>query len=128
MNYVNMFFRLLFFIVLLAPFSGFSQLEDNLEEIATRQNHINALQKQRIQKYVGQKKGLAEFSDRSGNNIQLVGVDEFGLPIYFTTLNAAAATTLGVDKLKSGGSLGMNLNGEGMTVGVWDESLVKNHA
>ncbi|MEM6722238.1 MAG: S8 family serine peptidase [Bacteroidota bacterium] len=43
-----------------------------------------------------------------------------GKPIYYTTFNADAARSTRTDHLNSGGSLGLNLNGQNMTAGVWD--------
>ncbi|CAM1342178.1 S8 family serine peptidase [Tenacibaculum amylolyticum] len=43
-----------------------------------------------------------------------------GKPIYYTTFNVAAAKSTRTDHLNSGGSLGLNLMGQGMTAYVWD--------
>ncbi|MGA9377730.1 MAG: BPSL0067 family protein [Phormidium sp.] len=40
--------------------------------------------------------------------------------------NRNAADTTNADQLWSGGGLGLNLNGSGVTVGVWDEAKVRN--
>src|SRR5690606_3084733 len=64
----------------------------------------------------------------NGNDVYMVGVDELsGLPIYITTFNAGAAVTTGVNVMRTCGPLGLNLEGEGMVVGVWDAGLVKDH-
>jgi hypothetical protein len=43
-----------------------------------------------------------------------------GKPIYYTTYNVDAARSTRTNHLNSGGSLGLNLNGQGMTGHVWD--------
>jgi hypothetical protein len=43
-----------------------------------------------------------------------------GKPIYLQTFNVAAAKSTRANHLNSGGSLGLNLNGEGTTYHVWD--------
>jgi subtilisin-like proprotein convertase family protein len=43
-----------------------------------------------------------------------------GTPLYYSINNIDAATSTRTNHLNSGGSLNLNLNGEGMTVGVWD--------
>lgn len=43
-----------------------------------------------------------------------------GKPIYYVTYNSDAARSTRTDHLNSGGSLGLNLNGQGMTAHVWD--------
>ncbi|MGB4974066.1 MAG: S8 family serine peptidase, partial [Cyclobacteriaceae bacterium] len=40
--------------------------------------------------------------------------------------NAGAATSLGVDELRNGGGLGLNLEGQGIQVGIWDEGKVRS--
>ena len=67
------------------------------------------------------------FTDKTGTHIRIVGVNEHGIPIFRTTLNADAAITTGAVQLRAGGFLGLNILGEGMLVGVWDAGLVKDH-
>jgi subtilisin family serine protease len=67
------------------------------------------------------------FKDENGNPVYMVGITASGLPIYWTTLNADAAVTTNVVSLRSGGTAGLNLLGEGMRVGVWDGGRVKDH-
>ncbi|MFN3757014.1 MAG: S8 family serine peptidase [Flavobacterium sp.] len=43
-----------------------------------------------------------------------------GTPLYYSINNTDAAASTRTNHLNSGGSLNLNLNGEGMTVGVWD--------
>lgn len=55
-----------------------------------------------------------------GTVLELKGVTEDGQPIYISTLNEGAARTTKTNELYPGGSLGLELTGEGMTVGVWE--------
>jgi subtilisin family serine protease len=41
------------------------------------------------------------------------------------SLNANAADTTNADQLWSGGGLGLNLTGAGVTVGIWDDGAVR---
>lgn len=116
-------------LLILFPFSLFSQNQNKkLQEIGKESDLIHSKQKLLAIDYARNNNIPMAFSNGYGNNIYLVGVDEFGLPVYRTTLNAGAALTTDVNELKTGGSLGLNLEGSGMMVGIWDESLVKNHA
>ncbi len=54
-----------------------------------------------------------------GRMLELQKVDN-GKPIYYTTFNVDAARSTRADHLQSGGSLGLNLMGQGMTAYVWD--------
>ncbi len=64
---------------------------------------------------------------KNGTVIQLVGVEQNGMPKYIKTDNTGAAKTIGTDKVNPGGSLGLSLSGSGMTnrLGVWDGGAVR---
>ncbi|WP_165764595.1 S8 family serine peptidase [Flavobacterium cyanobacteriorum] len=55
----------------------------------------------------------------------LVGVDENDQPIYKGTDNVGAAFTARVTNIRTGGSLGLNLNGQGMEMGIWEIGPVR---
>lgn len=65
----------------------------------------------------------------NGELADLQYFDELENPIYYTILNANAARTTSTDALQSGGSLGVNLTGKGMVVGIYDQTRPKpDHA
>jgi subtilisin family serine protease len=49
-----------------------------------------------------------------------------GQPIYLETTNRNAAITIRADRVHSGGSGGLDLNGEDMLVGIWDGGKVRD--
>lgn len=49
-----------------------------------------------------------------------------GRPIYYTTLNTDASYSTRTNHLNTGGSLGLNLEGDDMTVHVWDGGLARS--
>lgn len=55
-----------------------------------------------------------------GNYFELKSIDERGTLLYYTTSNSGSRITARVNDISTGGNLGLNLNGEGMVVGVWD--------
>lgn len=55
-----------------------------------------------------------------GGMKSLIEVTEDGKPVYLTTHNAGSAITSRTNHLYPGGSLGLNLTGTGMIVGMWD--------
>ena len=59
----------------------------------------------------------------NSNSLQRI-VD--GNPIYFSNDNASSITTIRGNALHPGGSLGLNLTGQGITVGVWDGGKVRD--
>lgn len=67
-----------------------------------------------------------EFNSAEGRHYLLVDVRN-GIPVYWSGLNDEAAFTTNVVNVRTGGTVGLNLEGEGLTVGVWDEGLVKPH-
>lgn len=63
--------------------------------------------------------------DKDGGLAMLTGVDDFGLPIYYTTYsNVLAATTTRANQLWPGGTSGFNLTGSSAflkdKLGIWD--------
>lgn len=63
--------------------------------------------------------------EKDGYNKTLVGVTENDEPIYIQPYNDAAAFTARVNLINSGGSLGYDLNGQGMTIGMWEPGRVR---
>ncbi|MBQ0117362.1 MAG: S8 family peptidase [Flavobacterium sp.] len=64
------------------------------------------------------------FKDEQGHVNVLVGWEEKS-PIYYRVDNSGSAITARVNKVNTGGSLNLNLNGEGITVGVWDGGPIR---
>lgn len=56
---------------------------------------------------------------------ELIDVLPTGEPMYIETYNDGAATTARAKSLYSGGSLGINIQGQGMTAGIWDGGSVR---
>lgn len=62
--------------------------------------------------------------DANGRLFQLVRF-EGNQPVYFITDNLTAAKTISTDKVWPGGSTGLNLTGEGITLRIWDGGAVR---
>jgi len=62
---------------------------------------------------------------KSGGMTELMRIEN-GRPIYYTTDNAGAGITTRANRLHTGGSLGLNLDGQNMTIGIWDGGKVRN--
>ena len=71
-----------------------------------------------------QKGWKTKFTTEKGSLVELQRVVN-GKPIYYTTYNVAAAKSTRTNHLNSGGSLGLNLMGQGMTAHVWDGGLAR---
>ena len=57
---------------------------------------------------------------KNGKTAFLYGLDEFNLPVYLTPDNSGSINTSRANHLFDGGSLGLNLTGNGITAGVWE--------
>jgi hypothetical protein len=65
------------------------------------------------------------YTTDEGAFAELQAVDENGTPLYYVTSNVDAAISTRTNHLNSGGSLGLNLNGDNMTAGVWDGGIAR---
>ena len=126
-------------IVLLFPCILFSQTNDDKRNIQKNTNdiYLNKLaERQTIQFYENKKRAetfakifnwdLTTFKDSVFS--ELIDITTNLKPIYVSTFNKGAGITSRANKLHSGGSLGLNINGENMTAAVWDAgSGMPNH-
>lgn len=55
-----------------------------------------------------------------GETFELMRLDETGFPVYNALNNRTAARTIGTVRLREGGGLGLDLTGQGMTIGMWE--------
>ena len=60
-----------------------------------------------------------------GSIVELIKLDSFGNPVYYTTEDAAQSLATRVNHVNSGGSLNFNLNGQGMVARIWDGGRVR---
>ena len=126
---------LLFFLFL--SFSVFSQSITESEKITRKYDKNTIIQKislfdelEKIEKQkaleLAQLKGWPEFiKEPDGTFKELMKVTPDGFPIYYSTMNVAAARSTRTNHLNTGGSLGLNLNGQGMIARVWDGGTVR---
>ncbi len=66
-----------------------------------------------------------KFKSQNGAFSELQGVDDFGNPIYYQTDNRGATRTINAHHINTSGSLGLNINGQNMTAGVWDGDAIR---
>ena len=67
-------------------------------------------------------RGYKEFIDDGINEKQLIGADQNGNPLYYTTLNTNVSKRIKANALHNGGSLGLNISGQAMRIVQWDFS------
>jgi len=61
----------------------------------------------------------------NGNIIELVGIRN-NEPIYYGADNLNAAKTTATNKIQAGGSSNLDLTGDGITLGIWDQGKVRD--
>ncbi|MCB0487854.1 MAG: S8 family serine peptidase [Cyclobacteriaceae bacterium] len=98
-----------------------------LEAVDSAYQHHRAEAEKRITQFLQRSGSGRVLTQETGARIFLVDVSPSGIPIYIKSDNAEVATSLNVDELRSTGSLGLNLEGAGIQVGIWDEGRVRNN-
>ena len=127
---------LLFVIIILSAFGGLHSQTDlqrqeiisnyDLEKLSVLESEMIEEQNRNYQKayemadLLGWKKII---QSPNGNLAKLVGVNLNGKPLYITSTNMGGAATTRANKVHTGGDSGLDLNGENMTVGIWEAGV-----
>lgn len=124
-----------FFLMALTLGSGlaFSQTELQRKKIIETANveALNSLSKEFTLEFnrekaealrVAEIKGWPVTKIEDGRFQELRSLDTDGEPIYYTSYNSGSVITARANRIQPGGSSGLDLAGEGMVVGVWDEN------
>jgi len=98
--------------------------QKKLTSLTKNYKEKSAIQKQNAINIAKEKGWKTKFTTKDGRTLELQKVVN-GKPIYYTTFNVAAAKSTRVDHLNSGGSLGLNLDGQNMTAYVWDGGIAR---
>ncbi|RKS01160.1 S8 family serine peptidase [Flavobacterium sp. 102] len=130
----------LLLLILFISGSVFGQSQENIKKITAEYDMAKLKEKEasyRKRATAEKQKAIATAKQRNwpiyeetpeGGIKELMALTPEGLPIYYTTDNVNAARTTRTNHLNTGGSLGLNLDGQGMTVRVWDGGNVRtNH-
>ncbi|PTB96319.1 peptidase S8 [Marivirga lumbricoides] len=130
--------KMLLVIFCLPVTAAFAQTKQEVTQLTRNYNKIKlsnmqaefsakAIQEKQEAIAIAKAKGwelTLKMEDGSYAELQRVTTD--GYPIYYTTYNVAAARSTRANHLNSGGSLGLNLNGQNMTAHVWDGGLARS--
>ena len=84
-----------------------------------------------------QRNAITNFALQNGVDIEGVSSDGSGMmlvrfvngrPQSYISQNSVSAKTIATDKVKTNGGFGLNLTGQGLTIGLWDEGdVLTNH-
>ncbi|WP_299834031.1 S8 family serine peptidase [uncultured Tenacibaculum sp.] len=129
--------KLLLFAGLLSL--GFQSNAQNKKQIEQIRSQYNLTKLQKIEKSIESKENLQRkeavkiakqqgwkttITTKDGVFLQLQKVID-GNPVYYKTFNVDAARSTRTNHLNNGGSLGLNLMGQGMTAHVWDGGIAR---
>ena len=100
---------------------------DKINELKGKLENDFLLRENKISAYLKSNNTLNRKYKSKGKTYAIYNIVD-GRPIYRTTQNINSAKGTKTDKLQTGGSLGLNLDGQNMVVGVWDaESALGTH-
>lgn len=122
---------LLALIAILSSFGLFAQTPDQLSRVKKETNSAKLLSDaNKFKQQSEERKAIAIQAaiendwpikiETENSYMEIQELDKSGNPMYYTTFNADAAESTSTDQLYSGGSLGLSLDGSGMTAGEWD--------
>lgn len=119
-------------LIIVFGFSGYSQNEQikmseaNIE-LLKKLNIQEEKRKERISLYLEKNPSFRNAIDEGTNSKYVYDIID-GRPVYKTIQNLQASRATKTNQLQVGGALGLDLDGTGMTVGVWDGGPVDfNH-
>ena len=96
-----------------------------LNQIEQASSRSFYLQKNKARLLANKKSWKLKYTDPKGSKYELMSVSKEGKPIYYKTFNQEAAISTRANYLHKDGGLGLNLEGQGMTVHVWDEGIAR---
>ena len=118
-------------IILLCPLCFFAQKQEDVQKIQSEydltklrsleESLKNKAKKEREEalKMAKQKGWKTVIYDKKGRSMHLRRTEN-GKPLYYTSYNTDAAISTRTNFLHTGGSLGLNLMGDNMTIYVWE--------
>lgn len=96
-----------------------------IKELQTELKQKTTLEKQKAEAAAIVNNWPIRVVGKDGSISELMKLTPDGFPIYYTNNNANAAKTTRANHLNTGGTLGLDLNGQGMVARVWDGGTVR---
>lgn len=130
MKHISLFCIIFLFTGILSAQSKLSKLEllelsKNEQELYKRIIKSDSLRDIRVSNFLNRNESYGNYKKVKGKTFVLYDIIE-GKPIYRSTDNTQAAAVTGTSHLQVGGSLGLDLDGSGLTVGVWDGGPIQD--
>ena len=92
---------------------------ENLAFLANKYKLLAIEQKAEAVNVANENNWPIKFTDSNGSYNELIRLDD-GKPVYYKTYNRNASRSTRTKWLNTGGGMGLDVNGEGMTAYVWD--------
>jgi serine protease AprX len=121
--------KIIFLLLFSSTIFAQNELERKKISEASNSQEVQQLKQYYFEYLANQKKHIDEYhlTNKTPNNqkhsLQRI-ID--GIPYFYTTDNAGSVSTLRANSMYPGGSLGLNVIGQGITAGVWDGGKVRN--
>lgn len=108
------------------------QISENNKKTALasfRSNLISeyALERTKLKEVAKQNNWKIKETLANGKKIELQGIGADGSPLYYETYSDEAGLVSRASTLNTDGVMGLDLNGDGMNVGVWDAGIALQH-
>ncbi len=108
---------------------GAQELMTSRQSLLERQQVINDLrpdEERRIAGEFARRNNLPErMVYKDGTILEIRRISSNGHPMYYKTTNKNSAETISSDEVREGGAAGLELDGSGIVVGVWDGGTVR---
>src|SRR5690606_22947520 len=98
----------------------------NMKKLSSLEEEYQSLydkRKAEAEKFALENGIASRFIDKDGNLNELQYIEN-DIPIYYKSYNEGGSQTIKANSLNTGGDLGLDVNGQGMIVGIWDGGLV----
>jgi PKD repeat protein len=91
-----------------------------LQQLSVDLDKIYEDYRQSVETYALERDMLLREVTNNGRTLSLIRIMPSGVPEFYLTHNLLAAQNVGVNRLRPGADLSLNLTGKAVTVGVWD--------
>ena len=136
-TFIKNLLKIISFILLLISYPVFSQNPQDIPLIIKEYDLIELkrieeasskkfyLEKNKARLLANKRGWKLKYTDSKGSKYELMRVSKDGAPIYYKTFNVDAAASTRANFLHQEGGLGLNIEGQDMTVHVWDQGLAR---
>ncbi|MDF1571348.1 MAG: S8 family serine peptidase [Bacteroidales bacterium] len=125
MNKINLIIAFLFSAILVSGQEGIIGAQSVMQRRATIQQTPPDSDKQYAEAFARENGIPIRVVYEDGTIHEIRRISKLGQPEYYTTHNLNAAKTTSTNKLWQDGELGLDLDGSGIVVGVWDGGHVR---